>query len=67
MVGLAHISECDLPAGVRLNERFQEGDTVLARIIEINPDEERLGLSLRRVSMREELNWMAEQPAQIAT
>lgn len=65
VVGLAHISECDLPAGVRIEDRFQEGDTVLARIIEMNPEEERLGLSLRRVSMREELNWMAEQPAPI--
>jgi len=65
VVGLAHISECDLPAGVQLSDRFQEGDTILARIIELNPDEERLGLSLRRVSMREELNWMAEKPEHI--
>lgn len=65
VVGLAHSSECDLPAGVRLDERFQEGDTILARIIEMSPEEERLGLSLRRVSMREELNWMADRPAHI--
>lgn len=61
VVGLAHISELDLPAGIQPTDRFQTGDVVLARIISIEPERQRLSLSLRRVSMREEVNWMSER------
>ena len=65
LVGLAHISELSLFGGAQLEDVYQQGDTVLCRIIDIDIDRGRLSLSLKQVSMQEELDWMAkhgEQP-----
>lgn len=66
LVGLAHISELDLPAGIQPTDRFQKEDVVLTRIISMEPERQRLSLSLRRVSMREEVNWMSDRSQQEA-
>ncbi|MEZ4736731.1 MAG: S1 RNA-binding domain-containing protein [Caldilineaceae bacterium] len=57
--GLVHSSELH-PAegGFRV---IEVGDTVVARIIHMAPDQKRLGLSLRQVSAEEEAEWRAKQ------
>jgi 4-hydroxy-3-methylbut-2-enyl diphosphate reductase len=59
--GLVHISEINLPADVSPAEVLQIGDRVLVRIISIDPEEERIGLSLRRVSAAEEIAWLSDK------
>jgi len=59
--GLIHISEINMPHSGSPEAVLQSGDVVLARIISIEPDRERLSLSLRRVTTSEELEWMARK------
>jgi small subunit ribosomal protein S1 len=59
--GLIHISEINMPRAGSPEAVLQSGDVVLARIISIEPDRERLSLSLRRVTTSEELEWMARK------
>jgi small subunit ribosomal protein S1 len=59
--GLIHISEINMPHSGSPEAVLQSGDVVLARIISIEPDRERLSLSLRRVTTSEELDWMARK------
>ncbi|HEX5758842.1 MAG TPA: 30S ribosomal protein S1 [Thermoanaerobaculia bacterium] len=47
--GLAHISEIDQPAGAKLDDRFEVGEVVRARILRIEEDEKKVGLSMRGV------------------
>ncbi|HVT59880.1 MAG TPA: 30S ribosomal protein S1 [Thermoanaerobaculia bacterium] len=47
--GLAHISEIDVPSGVRLEDRFTVGDYVRTRILRIEEDDKKVGLSMRGV------------------
>ena len=56
--GLIHISE--LSEGIVHDPEtiVQPGDEVLVRIINIEPDEERLGLSLHQVTAEEQIEWM---------
>jgi small subunit ribosomal protein S1 len=46
--GLAHISEIDLPGG-KLEDRFEVGDWVSARILRIEEDDRKVGLTMRGV------------------
>ncbi len=46
--GLAHISEIDLPGG-RLEDHFGVGDWVSARILRIEEDDKKVGLTMRGV------------------
>jgi len=68
--GLVHISEIDDQYLERPESVVQVGDTVLVRILSIDLERERLGLSMRRVSADEEVTWMLEQqenkPADLA-
>jgi small subunit ribosomal protein S1 len=59
--GLVHVSEINMPVDVSPTEVLQIGERVLVRIINIDADEERIGLSLRRVSANEEIAWLAEK------
>ena len=52
--GLAHISEIDVGAGSKLEDHFQVGDWVRARILRIEEDEKKVGLSMRGVSQPSE-------------
>ncbi len=47
--GLAHISEIDFPGG-KLSEHFHAGDWVRARILRIEEDDHKVGLTLRGVT-----------------
>jgi len=48
--GLAHISEIELAPGTRLEEHFQVGEWVRCRILRIEEDEKKVGLSMRGVA-----------------
>jgi len=48
--GLAHISEIDVQAGAKLEEHFKVGDWVRTRILRIEEEEKKVGLSMRGVS-----------------
>jgi small subunit ribosomal protein S1 len=45
--GLAHVSEIDLPPGGKLEDHFRIGDWVRARILRIEDDEKKVGLTMR--------------------
>jgi small subunit ribosomal protein S1 len=65
IAGLLHVSEVDTASGGAPNELFRPGDKILARIVEINPDEERIRLSTRRVTYEEMANWAAQDWNQV--
>lgn len=58
VVGLVHVSEIDIFSPATIHDVVHAGDEVLVRIIDIDPYEERLSLSLRRVSPEEQIAWM---------
>lgn len=63
--GLVHISEIDLPDLTPIEAILEPGEQVLVRVISIEPDQERLGLSLRRVTRDEQIAFMlARQESQ---
>jgi len=45
--GLAHVSEIDLAPGAKLEDHFKVGDWVRARILRIEDDEKKVGLTMR--------------------
>lgn len=59
--GLVHVSEINLPVDASPKEVLQNGERVLVRIINIEAEDERIGLSLRRVSAAEEIEWLSEK------
>lgn len=56
--GLLHQNEINLPYEGTTADVLQPGDTVIVRIISLEPARRRLGLSIRRVSAGEEAAWM---------
>jgi small subunit ribosomal protein S1 len=56
--GLIHISEMSGTQDFKPQDILSPGDTVLVRILNIQPDQERLSLSQRRVSKDEEIQWI---------
>src|SRR5436309_77696 len=48
--GLAHVSEIDVPAGAKLEDHFKVGDWVRTRILRIEEEEKKVGLSMRGVA-----------------
>jgi small subunit ribosomal protein S1 len=47
--GLAHVSEIEVPAGVKLEDYYKVGDWVRTRILRIEEEEKKVGLSMRGV------------------
>lgn len=60
--GLLHTSKVARAKIEHPSEVLQEGETHLLRIISVEPDRQRIGLSLRDVSAQEQINWMALRP-----
>ncbi|MCA9980080.1 MAG: 30S ribosomal protein S1 [Anaerolineales bacterium] len=56
ITGLIHISE--YPSWTTDSHAFREGDIVLAAIKSIDPDRERVGLSLKQVTYEQEMAWL---------
>ena len=48
--GLAHISEIEVPGGGKLEDSYKVGDWVRARVLRIEEDDKKVGLSLRGVT-----------------
>ncbi len=47
--GLMHVSETDVLRGQKLSDEFREGDPIRVRILRIEVDEQRIGLSMRDI------------------
>lgn len=60
--GLVHVSEIRIYGSGAPQDVLQTGDVLLVRILSIDPERERLGLSQRRVGMQEEMEWMQRRP-----
>jgi small subunit ribosomal protein S1 len=59
--GLIHISEMPpIPSG-NPDDLLQAREQVLARIVSIQTEKKRVGLSMRRVSATEEISWLTER------
>ncbi|GAB4527175.1 MAG: S1 RNA-binding domain-containing protein [Anaerolineae bacterium] len=56
--GLIHISHMSLFGTKNPHDVLSEGDQVLARIISIEPEERRIGLSIDAVTVEEQETWM---------
>jgi small subunit ribosomal protein S1 len=63
--GLAHVSEIDVPGGAKLEDRFAVGDYVRTRILRIEEDEKKVGLSMRGVT-QPSANEVSEMKAEAA-
>jgi small subunit ribosomal protein S1 len=55
--GLVHKSELDIIGPGMPQNIFKRGDPVLVRIISIDPEKKRMGLSLRQVTYEEQVAW----------
>ena len=59
--GLLHVSEMDGTRDFTPQDLLFPDDTILVRILSIQPEKQRLALSQRRVSQDEELGWIWQQ------
>jgi small subunit ribosomal protein S1 len=59
--GLIHVSEIGIIGPGSPQDVVHPGDNVLARVIDIEPERERISLSLSRVSKDEQLAWLERQ------
>jgi small subunit ribosomal protein S1 len=59
--GLLHISQLAHENIQDPHERVQEGETHLLRIVSIDIDRQRIGLSLKNVTASEQIEWMQRQ------
>ena len=64
--GLIHISEMYVAHDTKPADVISPGDTVLVRIVRLEPDRERIGLSQRQVSETEELEWTWQKSQAVA-
>jgi small subunit ribosomal protein S1 len=59
--GLLHISQLSRGTVSNVGEIVQEGETHLLRIINIDQNRQRIGLSLKAVTAMEQIEWMAQR------
>ncbi len=59
---LLHISQMGDPAPVHPSQLVREGDRLLMRVISIEADKQRLGLSLKEVTEEERFRWQEQNP-----
>ncbi|MCL4806621.1 MAG: S1 RNA-binding domain-containing protein, partial [Thermoanaerobaculia bacterium] len=62
--GLMHVSETDVLRGQKLTDEFSEGDAIRVRILRIEVDEQRIGLSMRDVPQPDPSEAAAEPVAE---
>ncbi len=62
--GLLHVSQLSRNQVDNPREVVNEGETHLLRIVSIDPDRQRIGLSLRAVNAHEQIEWMALREAE---
>lgn len=61
--GLLHMSQLSRGNVEKVQEVIQEGETHLLRIVSIDPQRQRIGLSLKAVTTAEQIEWMAHREA----
>lgn len=59
--GLLHVSQLSRGTVERVDEVVHEGETHLLRIVSIDQDRQRIGLSLKAVTATEQIEWMAQR------
>jgi small subunit ribosomal protein S1 len=59
--GLLHVSQLSRGTVSNVNELVQEGETHLLRIVNIDQNRQRIGLSLKAVTAMEQIEWMAQR------
>ncbi len=64
--GLLHVSQLSRTNVENVSEVVKEGETHLLRIVSIDPNRQRIGLSLKAVTAQEQIEWMAQHMAQAA-
>lgn len=64
--GLLHLSQLSRSQVENAQEVVNEGETHLLRIVSIDPERQRIGLSLRAVNANEQIEWMAMREAEAA-
>lgn len=62
--GLLHVSQLSRTNVENVSEVVKEGETHLLRIVSIDPNRQRIGLSLKAVTAQEQIEWMAQHMAQ---
>lgn len=62
--GLLHVSQLSRTNVENVGEVVKEGETHLLRIVSIDPNRQRIGLSLKAVTAQEQIEWMAQHMAQ---
>lgn len=62
--GLLHLSQISAPPPSRPEDMLSEGERLVLRIISIEPNERRIGLSLKDVSERERTRFLAKRQAE---
>jgi small subunit ribosomal protein S1 len=58
--GLVHVSEISKEKIKTPTEKFKIGDVITARVMNINSDERRIGLSIKRMEIEDEQNLLSE-------
>lgn len=61
--GLLHISQISSPPPSQPQDALSEGERLVLRIVSIEPELQRIGLSLKDVSERERNRWLAKRQA----
>jgi len=64
--GLLHVSQLSRGQVGSASEVVSENETHLLRVVSIDSERQRIGLSLRQVSASEQIDWMAEKQAEAA-
>lgn len=59
--GLLHVSQLSRGTVENTSDVVKEGETHLLRIVSIDQDRQRIGLSLKAVTAQEQIEWMAER------
>lgn len=59
--GLLHVSQLSRGNVENVAEVVQEGETHLLRVVSIDSDRQRIGLSLKAVTATEQIEWMAQR------
>jgi small subunit ribosomal protein S1 len=62
--GLVHVSEIGYSAAGAPQDLVKAGERILVRILDIDPQRERISLSMRRVPIEEQIAWMTENEIQ---
>jgi len=59
--GLLHVSQLSRGSVENVQDVIKEGETHLLRIVSIDQERQRIGLSLKAVTAQEQIEWMAER------